>query len=220
MLELKDMVGRVHEWSTRLLDELECGLVICDEGCGVHFANRVATAELRSGRALSDVAGRLCASGRQACDFAPAVRSSIGRGTRRMLMLGEGAHGLLVSVLPVTLPYEASPLALLVLGRRQVCSELGLEMLGSAYQLTWAERRVLGCLVQQLSPREIARHNGVAISTVRTQIASLRAKFASRSVDELLLRVAMVPPVCGALRLAPARSEGRSIVSCPKETRP
>ena len=94
------------------------------------------------------------------------------------------------------------PRALVVLGRRQPCSDLGLEMLAGSYGLTLAERRVLAALVREATPREIARQHAVALSTVRTQISSIRAKFGTRSIEGLLLRAAQVPPVAGALRLA------------------
>ena len=44
---------------------------------------------------------------------------------------------------------------LVMLGRRQPCSELGLEMLAASYGLTLAERRVLGALVREASPRSL-----------------------------------------------------------------
>ena len=75
-------------------------------------------------------------------------------------------------------------------------------MLAGAYGLTLAERRVLGGLVREASAREIAAEHAVALSTVRTQIASIRAKFGARSIDGLLLRVSELPPVAGALRMA------------------
>jgi DNA-binding CsgD family transcriptional regulator len=89
------------------------------------------------------------------------------------------------------------PLVLVMMGRRQVCSPLGMELLASHHGLTFAESRVLRALVDNLSPREIAASHGVAIATIRTQISAVRDKLGVRSIDALLLRAAAVPPLTG-----------------------
>jgi DNA-binding CsgD family transcriptional regulator len=40
----------------------------------------------------------------------------------------------------------------------------------------------------------------VAVSTVRTQIGSIRAKAGAGSISELVRQVAVLPPLVGALR--------------------
>jgi DNA-binding CsgD family transcriptional regulator len=115
--------------------------------------------------------------------------------------VGSGADRLLVSVLPLRGNTGAARV-LVVLGRRQPCSELGLEMLAGFHGLTLTERRVMAALLRRCSPREIAQQHGVALSTVRTQIHSIRAKIGTRSIDELLLRAAEVPPGASALRIS------------------
>jgi len=40
----------------------------------------------------------------------------------------------------------------------------------------------------------------VAVSTVRTQIGSIRAKTGAASISELVRQVAVLPPLVGALR--------------------
>ena len=47
---------------------------------------------------------------------------------------------------------------------------------------------------------EVARQQGVAVSTVRTQIGSIRAKTGAGSISELVRQVAVLPPLVGALR--------------------
>jgi len=49
-------------------------------------------------------------------------------------------------------------------------------------------------------PAEVARHKGVAMSTVRTQIGSIRSKTGSGSIAELVRLVAVLPPMVSALR--------------------
>jgi DNA-binding CsgD family transcriptional regulator len=49
-------------------------------------------------------------------------------------------------------------------------------------------------------PTAIARQQNVAVSTVRTQIGSIRAKTGAGSISELVRQVAVLPPLVGALR--------------------
>jgi DNA-binding CsgD family transcriptional regulator len=49
-------------------------------------------------------------------------------------------------------------------------------------------------------PTLIAQTQGVAVSTVRTQIGSIRAKTGAASISALVRQVAVLPPLVGALR--------------------
>ena len=108
----------------------------------------------------------------------------------------------MVSVLPLSAAVGQVAQVLVMLGRREPCSALGLELLASSYGLTLAETRVLAALTHKATPREIAAQNAVAMSTVRTQISSIRAKLDVRSIEGVLLRAAEVPPMASALRMA------------------
>lgn len=185
-----------------LFDELECGLIVCDDQGAIHFANQAARHELASQRLLLQTGDGLRRAPGTGGDLDGALRQAAQRGRRSLVRLTRRDDHLMVSVLPLQVRDAAAPQALLVLGRRQPCSELGLEMLAGSYGLTLAERRVLAALVREATPREIARQHAVALSTVRTQISSIRAKFGTRSIEGLLLRAAQVPPVASALRLA------------------
>jgi DNA-binding CsgD family transcriptional regulator len=185
-----------------LFDEIECGLIVCDEQGAIHFANQAAQHEMSSQRLLQRTGNRLRRTNGCAGELDTALRLAAQRGRRSLVRITQGADQLMVSVLPFQLPGTQSHPVLVVLGRRQPCSDLGLEMLAGSYGLTLAERRVLGGLVRQATPREIASAHAVKLSTVRTQISSIRAKFGTRSIEGLLLRTAQVPPVASALRLA------------------
>jgi len=50
-----------------------------------------------------------------------------------------------------------------------------------------------------VQPSDIAEKLGVALSTVRTHIGTIRAKTGASSVKELLHRVAQLPPMRHAL---------------------
>ncbi|MDP2008043.1 MAG: LuxR C-terminal-related transcriptional regulator [Rubrivivax sp.] len=185
-----------------LFDEIECGLIVCDSKGVVHFANQAARHELATERVLMQTTDGLRRATGAGGDIETALRLATRRGRRSLVRLARDDDHLMVSVLPLHLRELDTPQALLVLGRRQPCSELGLEMLAGSYGLTMAERRVLGGLVREATPKEIASQHAVALSTVRTQISSIRAKLGTRSIEGLLLRAAQVPPVTSALRMA------------------
>ena len=98
---------------------------------------------------------------------------------------------------------------MLVLPRPAVCGELALEAYARACHLTPSELRVLRALGDGLSPAEIARAHGVAVSTVRTQVSSLRAKTGSPNLRALTRKLATLPPYVGVLgRLLPRLAGG------------
>jgi len=177
------------------MDQIDCGLVAADAEGQVLHANRAARRELKSARVLR-VAGKhlSCAAGHQA-ELALALHQAAVKKCSRLLWLGEGDERLMLVAMPVRRDSGARPTALLMLGRRSLCSPLGLEMMSMRHGLTLAERRVLRALVASQSAREIATEHGVALSTVRTQIQAIRQKVGVRNIEALLLRAAQVPPV-------------------------
>lgn len=202
-----------------LLDEIDCGLVVCDAAGRVRFANRAARRELAAGRRLARHDGRLVRvlpSGARpgpGAELEAALRAAAFRGRRSLVALagdGDDEYRLLVSVQPLPAaaaePGDAEAGVLLLFGRRRACSALGMELLASAHRLTQAERRVLAGLLDEAAPGDIARRHGVRLSTVRTQIQSIRAKFGVHSIEALLLRAAEVPPVASALTGTPAEA--------------
>ena len=58
---------------------------------------------------------------------------------------------------------------------------------------------MLASLLVGTSVAAMARGRGVAVSTVRTQVAALRAKFGVRRIDDITRLVAELPPMLGAL---------------------
>jgi DNA-binding NarL/FixJ family response regulator len=65
--------------------------------------------------------------------------------------------------------------------------------------LTGAETHVLRALCEGERPVEIARRCGVALSTVRTQISSLRLTTGASCINELVRIVTMLPPIVPVL---------------------
>lgn len=184
-----------------VIDALDIGVLVCDERGRLLLANQAARVELAAGGVLHLTAdGALDVSGgagllllRRAVYAASLARSY------QLVPLRNGGRQLMVSVQPVRAADGAPPCALLLLGRRRLCPELAVQELGRLYELTSAERDVLSSLLTGAQVSAMARVRGVAVSTVRTQVAALRAKFGVRRVDDITRLVAELPPMLGAL---------------------
>jgi DNA-binding CsgD family transcriptional regulator len=125
------------------------------------------------------------------------------RGLRKMLTLDEAARRLSLAVIPLCLPgQQGMPATLLLMGKRRVCEGLSVQCYAREHGLTSAETRVLEGLCSGLGPRELTEKHGVGMSTVRTQIGSIRTKTGAESIRDLVRRVASLPPMVSILRAA------------------
>jgi DNA-binding NarL/FixJ family response regulator len=184
----------LHQLLHQVTDQIDFGLVVCDADGQMLHANRSATRELASQRVLQLQDGRVRSPGPDASELASAIKAAATQGRRRLLCL-QDAPPLMLVVLPLDSQADGERLVLLMIGRRTVCTALGLELLAIQHRLTLAEQRVLRAIVGGTASRDIAVENGVAVSTVRTQIQSLRDKLGVGNIDALLLTAARVPPV-------------------------
>jgi DNA-binding CsgD family transcriptional regulator len=189
-------------WLDAVLDELDYGLLLLGADARVLRANHAARAELEGEHPLCVAAGRIGARDAAAAPMlADAIAAAAHRGLRRLLVLGEGAGRVNVSVVPLPAPAaERRRAVLLVLGKRRVCESLSVQWFARSHGLTLAETQVLEALCGGDGPAEIASRHGVALSTVRTQIGSVRAKTGAASIRALVRQVAVLPPLVGALR--------------------
>jgi DNA-binding CsgD family transcriptional regulator len=191
-----------------MLDEIDYGMLLVTGDGQVLYLNHTADLELDSEHPLQLIGQSLRAQRPQ--DVAPLydALASSQRGLRRLLTLGEGANRTSVSVVPLP-PGQGqrqgdhSPATLLVLGKREVCASLSVQGYARSMNLTPAETRVLQRLCAGVRPNTIAVEQAVAVSTIRTQIGSIRAKTGAGSISELVRQVAVLPPVVGALRGTP-----------------
>ena len=190
---------------TRMLDEIDYGMLLISADAQVIYLNHAARQELDNDHPLQMLGRALRAQRPQ--DVAPLheALSAAQRGLRKLVTLGTGEHRVSISVVP--LPTGAGQRTddhaagtLLVLGKRQVCERLSVHGFARSVSLTPAETRVLELLCGGVRPTEVARQQGVAVSTVRTQIGSIRAKTGAGSISELVRQVAVLPPLVGALR--------------------
>lgn len=187
-----------------VLDEIDYGLMLVSDDAQVLHANHVARSELDAEHPLQLLGRGLRA--RVSTDVAPlydAIASACRQGLRRMVTLGEGRHRVTVAVVPLpedTASGRHGRPALMLLGKRQVCEGLTVHAFARSMGLTPAETQVLEALCGGDRPAEIALRHGVALSTVRTQVGSIRAKTGAPSIGALLRQLAVLPPMVSALR--------------------
>jgi len=184
-------------WSARMLDEIDYGVLVVDAGCRLLHANRVAWARLRrAGCPVALADGRLhCAVADDGLKLDAAVHAAATRGLRRLVNVGRGAAALGIAFVPLPADGLLPAPVLLLVSRAHVCEPLSAEWFARSHGLTAAESRVLHSLCSGARPTEMAAEFGVALSTVRTQIGTLRAKTGSSSIKDLVRRVARLPPM-------------------------
>lgn len=188
-------------WLARMLDEIDYGMLLVTPQAHVTFMNHAARLELDGRHPLQLHARQLGAHRPQ--DVAPLYDAiaAAQRGLRKLITVGDGDQRVSVSVVPLPeCAGRGTPLTLLVLGKRRVCEQLSVQGFARSAGLTPAETRVLELLCAGVRPSDIARECGVAVSTVRTQIGSIRAKTGATSIRHLVQQVAVLPPLVGALR--------------------
>ena len=186
------------------LDELDYGMLLLTDGSHVVHANHIARVELDGLHPLQLVGRELRA--RHPHDVVAlhtALQNAAQRGLRKLLTLGDSAHRACVSIVPIGSGQPAGDATTLVmLSKRQVCESLSVQGFARSHGLTPAETRVLVALCQGVPPCEVAAELGVGISTVRSQIGSIRQKTGAESIRALVRQVAVLPPLMGVLRHA------------------
>lgn len=185
-----------------MLDEIDYGMLLIAHDLRVLYANHVASADLEDRHPLRMDGRELQA--RHPRDAAPLHEAIVGacqRGKRRLVTLGEEPQRVTIVVVPLPTIGGATPCgALVMLGKRQVCQALSVEAFARCHKLTSTETVVLKALCSGTRPTEIAMQHGVALSTVRTQVSSIRAKTGTETISSLVRLVAMLPPMVSALR--------------------
>ncbi len=187
-----------------VLDEVDYAVLLVDSAQRVQYANQVARHELGTRHALRQQGQVLVSSvTEQAGDLERGIRSALA-GQRCVAAMGPPSEPLSLAFVP--LPPHANdqssdtPLILIVCGKRHVCERLTLHFFCRAQKLSNAEERVLQALCEGQIAEEIAQHHGTCLSTVRSQISSIRHKTGTDSIRKLAARIASLPPMVAALR--------------------
>jgi DNA-binding CsgD family transcriptional regulator len=203
-------------WLAAALDEIDYGMLLLDADAQLLHVNHAAHADLDREHPLQLLGRELRA--RHARDVAPlhaALDAALRRGLRRLLTLGPERDEVSLSVVPLgAIEPDGRRVTLVMLGKRRVCGELAVQAFARSHHLTPGETRVLVALCEGLRPIAAAAQHGVAISTVRTQIGSIRAKTRTGSIRELVQKVAALPPLLGVLRGGAAGTVLQTLAGC------
>ncbi|MBC7683400.1 MAG: hypothetical protein H7172_13805 [Ferruginibacter sp.] len=182
-----------------VLEQMDYGLALVHMGTRqIRFANRLAhdglegPGSLRSG--LCNVDGRLCTLLRT---DTPQLEHALLRaqsGVRALITLGGEDSTTSVALVPLNAP-GAAPYALLVFAKQQLCDSSTMALFARERGLTSAESNVLASVCSGMRPTEIATHHGVQISTVRSQLRSIRIKTRCDTIRQLVETVSILPPM-------------------------
>lgn len=190
--------GPRPELAWRALEEVDFGLVLLDPEGRVHHANHLARHELGRERYLKLENGVVTGCEPSQAQLLTTGLRQAGIGRRQLITLSRGDDSLPVVCVPLSLPYEDGgepPMVLLMLGRQLGSQTLAVTFFARMHGLTPAEENVLRGLCAGLAVPDIAQGNGVAESTIRTQIRTLRDKTGAGSIRQLVQRIAALPPV-------------------------
>lgn len=205
-LRRPDPAGAHAALLTRVLDEIDYGLILVSAEGELRYANQLGLQELLGDRPLQLKQGRL--QPRRQVDQMGLQRALLDahRGRRSLVSLDHDDTAVSVAVVPMPLDAggAAEGLALLVFGKRRTAGTLTVDFYARSHGLTGAEANVLKRICGGLRPKEIAREQGVAISTVRTHVCSIRMKTQTGSIRELINRVSTLPPITPVMKATAA----------------
>lgn len=186
----------------RVFDEIDYGLLLLDPQGRILHANHLARHELAQRHILRACSGSLMGNTPEHSERIQQALDAALRGQRRLVLMRDGERDLSMAFTPLSHPLEDDrPTVLVVLSRQNVCDNLAVRMFARALALSPAEEVVLLALCRGLDIQEIAAENGVAVSTIRSQIKTLREKAGASSIRRLLQRINSLPPVVPALRI-------------------
>ena len=200
------------------LNQVDYGLVVVDaDSAAVQFANQLGRDTLqdtpktqplgprRNGLRLCH--GRVLAHRATDTEQLNRILQRTKNGVRGFLCFGDGRQSSAVAVLPLAAQSAAPPswprfgaptmtsYALLLFAKQQLCDESTMALFARERGLTSAEGQVLAQVCKGLRPAQIASKHGVRISTVRTQLRSIRMKTFSTTIRDLVQQVSVLPPM-------------------------
>jgi DNA-binding CsgD family transcriptional regulator len=179
------------------LERLPSGLALVDADSRLLYANASARSAFGHVGWMISGGGLRCRSFNEQLSWGRALKEVCLRRQRQLFDLHAPSGRSFVALVPVC--YDDATRVLVTFGREELCGSLELQMFASQHGLTFAEGQVLRKLSLGLSPAEIASDHGVSVTTVATQVASLRAKTGLGSVRQLLTVLSRLPPIQPAL---------------------
>ena len=199
--ERRQAASLSRHWLSLVLEELDYGVLLLNEAGRVLHCNSAARRDLNDEHPLEIKGNQLrCRDELHAERLSDALHGAKSEGRRCLLRLGEGRDSANVVVVPLNQGVEQAAI-LLVLERPQLCGESATQWFALQYGLTPTETMVLKALSAGTRPSALADQQGVAISTVRTHIQSIRIKAGADSIGDLLHQLAVLPPLMSSLRM-------------------
>lgn len=188
--------GMVEQSLQTALDEIAFDVMLVDAEGVLLFANRSAQREIASGATFALDGGRLTtALDGQRSTWLHALRSAR-LGGRSMIEVGARQRARMHAVIPLPGASDTHGLQVLLLsGVRQPFCPVALTLFAKVAGLTSSERDVLISLCGGRAAEEIAAERAVQITTVRTQIRSIREKVGARTVTQVIRIVSSLPPM-------------------------
>jgi len=180
----------LHGLLGAVLDELDHGVLICEASGLVLAYNRCARQQLAQHPQLVLKGRQLQVGDGDHQGLQQAIKMAT-QGRRSLVALGDGSQRRYLGCSPL----GPTGLALLLMGQTRGYSPVAFEMFCAQHQLTHAERRVLMGLIDGQRPVDMADAHGVALSTVRTQVAHIRAKLGAGRIEDLMQMAAGLPPL-------------------------
>lgn len=193
-----------------MLDEIDYGMAVVGADGRILLANELAQLEFGANRFVRRRQDRFTPSLAQHAAQMDIALENARRGQRSLLVLGDDDEHLALSIVPLASCGQSvaqlpdTPLALVIFGRRDACQALTLLHFGRLHGLTGAEQALLPAIIRGLSVEAIARQQYVSVTTVRTQLGSIRAKTGVKSLRALAARLASLPPIRPMFKLASA----------------
>lgn len=213
----------------KTLNQIDYGLIVVEASSGrIQFANAQGRSTLHmeqqgvadelqnTGLGLRD--GHIAANRPQDHETLVKILQRTRAGLRGLLSLGADGKCAPVAVIPLTPPLpgvdtaarteftgSTTPpsYALLVFAKQRLCDDSTVALFARERGLTSAEGQVLARVCKGMRPSQIAALHGVQISTVRTQLRSIRMKTSCETIRELVHKVSVLPPL--ALQISAPR---------------
>jgi DNA-binding CsgD family transcriptional regulator len=186
----------------RILDEIDYGVLMLDGQGHIQHANHLARHELANARLVMARGNVLLGTTAEHSTQIQQGLDHASRGQRKLVLLEQNTQELSLAFIPLNHPLESeSPTVLVLMQRQSTCENLAVRMFARSKSLSPSEESVMIGLCRGLGVPEIAKEHGVAESTVRSQVKSLREKTGCSSIRRLMQRVNSLPPVVPALRI-------------------
>ena len=184
-----------------VLQEIGFGVVLIDVRGHIQYANPSGRSELRMRSRLVDNEGWLAAPhGDQQRRVVTALMDAR-RGLRSLVELGPAGDTRMFGFVPLGRAGDAATDAqvLVMCGREEPFESALMVLYAKAIGLTASERDVLACLCRGFVAQDIAQQRSVKLSTVRTQIGSIRDKIGARTIVQLVAKVSSLPPLASTV---------------------